>query len=146
MLSIDECREIYNYCHRIIEILFQLKDLSPEIEHYDFVRQDISPQVKVLVNEQLKKVSSDNNEVFTKAKIMCEAFYGKQASSFYSDCENYLKDLYFSYLDKLFDDETRFNILKNLPDDKELLKNNINRILSYNGIHHEVTSVINKNK
>ena len=45
LLSIDECREIYNYCHRIIEILFQLKDLSPEIEHYDFVRQDISPQV-----------------------------------------------------------------------------------------------------
>ena len=146
LLSIDECREIYNYCHRIIEILFQLKDLLPEIEQYDFVRQEISPQVKVLVNEQLKKVLTDNNEIFTKAKIMCEAFYGKQAASFYSDCENYLKAFYFSYLDKLFDDETRFNILRNLPDDRDLLRNSINRILSYNGIHYDVRSVIKREK
>ena len=77
---------------------------------------------------------------------MCESFYEKQESSFFGDCSNYLHSLYFTYLDKLFDNETRMELLKNVPDDKELMRDYINRILSYNGIRYSIKSVINKNK
>lgn len=146
LLSVSECDEIYRYCHRIAEIMLNLNDLCPEIESYDFIKHEVSPQVQILVNEQLKNVSSNNSDLYDRAKTMCEAFYEKQASSFYGDCSNYLHSLYFTYLDKLFDDETRFELLKNIPDDKELMKSYLNRILTYNGVKYSVKSVINKNK
>jgi hypothetical protein len=146
LLSISECDEIYNYCHRVAEIMLQLNDLCPEIESYDFIKHEVSPQVQILVNEELKKVSTNNSELYDKAKTMCESFYEKQESSFFGDCSNYLHSLYFTYLDKLFDNETRMELLKNVPDDKELMRDYINRILSYNGIRYSIKSVINKNK
>ena len=146
LLSISECDEIYNYCHRVAEIMLQLNDLCPEIESYDFIKHEVSPQVQILVNEELKKVSTDNSELYDKAKTMCESFYEKQESSFFVDCRNYLHSLYFTYLDKLSDNETRMELLKNVPDDKELMRDYINRILSYNGIRYSIKSVINKNK
>jgi hypothetical protein len=110
------------------------------------LKHEVSPQVQILVNEELKKVSTNNSELYDKAKTMCESFYEKQESSFFGDCSNYLHSLYFTYLDKLFDNETRMELLKNVPDDKELMRDYINRILSYNGIRYSIKSVINKNK
>lgn len=146
LLSTSECDDIYLYCHRVMTIMLNLNDLCPEIESYDFIKHEISPQVQILVNEELKKVSTNNSELYDKAKTMCKSFYEKQESSFFGDCSNYLHSLYFTYLDKLFDDETRMELLKNVPDDKELMRDYINQILSYNGIRYSIKSVINKKK
>lgn len=139
--GVDQADALIEFCGRILRIML-------EVEHAGGVALkeqavEAGPSLNLPIEQDVKEITTQSDEIIAKAKKMARSFYQKDAGFFNSAC-NYLHAVLRGYLSQIYDEETHGKLFEGFPEDIDEGNALINRILSANDISAQVVGVVKK--
>lgn len=141
--SVDQANELVDFCELVLRTMLGLEHCGGKIA--DVQNAEADPSLKLPIQQDMKDITTQNDEIVDKIEKTGRAFYRRDAT-FFESASNFLHAVCRGYLAPLYDKETHRKILESFPEDIAEGNLLINRILSANGISYEVKAVVNKRK
>lgn len=143
--SRDDAQALMAFCERVLRIMLGIE----YTRNADTVKNQAAtakaPSMQSLIKHCMRNISTQNDEILDKTEKLCSAFFMRD-STYYLSVSNYLHAICRGYLERLYDETTRTEIVNDFPENRDEGKLLINKILQINDIKYTVISVVGKEK